>query len=629
VLGSPNFMPPEQAGAERGKVGRPSDVYALGGILYHLLTARAPFQADSLEHLITQVLHAEPVSPRLLNPSVPRDLETITLKCLEKEPSRRYQTARELADELGRALLRHEPIHARPITAPEKLWRWCRRKPVLALLIVLCTWSGLRGWRASSGNGAGPSTMPPLSGWNASQARQLYVATMNLVQAAWEQNHVSRCGSCWKKRHVPNAGSSGTTGSGKCISGADGASRTHRAGSGRGLFSGRAADCHRECRATPPRFGKGHGSRIGSVAYSPDGQRIITGGGAVRFSPHGEEVDFTVGDDNAAKVWDAGSGGDVLTLEGHSGAVSSVDFSADGQWVVSGSFDGTARVWDVRTGQVISTARGHGAPIRAVAFLPDGKRFVTGSFDGTATVREAASGKELLSLGGHADRHTDRIYSVAVSSDGHWIATGSWDSTVRLWEAASGRYVSTFRGQSEAVYAVAFSRDSRRIVIGSRDGVANIWNAESQLTMVHLKQEGPIWSAAFSHDGRRIVTGSHGLSATVWDATTGEKQMPLNGHTAHIHAAVFSPDNSRILTGSADYTAKLWDSTSGKELLTFRGHKDWVFSAAFSPDGQRIVTGSGDGTVKVWEAATRDQVEKWHEEERTAAAVESAPGKPR
>ena len=101
VLGSPNFMPPEQAGGGRGKVGRPSDVYALGGILYHLLTARAPFQADSLEHLITQVLHAEPVSPRLLNPSIPRDLETITLKCLEKEPSRRYQTAQELADELG------------------------------------------------------------------------------------------------------------------------------------------------------------------------------------------------------------------------------------------------------------------------------------------------------------------------------------------------------------------------------------------------------------------------------------------------------------------------------------------------------------------------------------------------
>jgi WD40 repeat protein len=145
----------------------------------------------------------------------------------------------------------------------------------------------------------------------------------------------------------------------------------------------------------------------------------------------------------------------------------------------------------------------------------------------------------------------------------------------------------------------------------------------------HKQQRGPIWSAAFSHNDRRIVTGSHGLSATVWDATTGENQMTLSGHTAHIHAAVFSPDDSRILTGSADHTAKLWDSTTGKELLTFRGHTGSVFSATFSPDGQRIVTGSEDGTVKVWEAATRAQVAKWHEEERTAATVGPAPGNPR
>ena len=135
VLGSPNFMPPEQAGVKGGKVGRPSDVYALGGILYYLLTARAPFQADSLEHTISQVLNAEPVSPRLLNPSIPRDLETITLKCLEKEPSRRYQTAAALAEELGR-FLRNEPILARPISATGRTIRWARRKPAVAALSI-------------------------------------------------------------------------------------------------------------------------------------------------------------------------------------------------------------------------------------------------------------------------------------------------------------------------------------------------------------------------------------------------------------------------------------------------------------------------------------------------------------
>src|SRR5687767_2406011 len=191
VLGSPNFMPPEQAGGKRGKVGPPSDVYALGGILYYLLTARAPFQADSLEHTLAQVLNAEPVSPRLLNPSIPRDLETITLKCLEKEPSRRYQTAKELADELGR-VLRHEPIQARAVNAPEKLWRWCRRKPALASAVgfaaaalmvglVATTWQWHRAERHAESE-----RQARIAG-----QRQLYVANMNVAQHRWEQNHVS------------------------------------------------------------------------------------------------------------------------------------------------------------------------------------------------------------------------------------------------------------------------------------------------------------------------------------------------------------------------------------------------------------------------------------------------------
>src|SRR5438309_6695838 len=133
MLGSPNFMPPEQASSQHGKVGRHSDVYGLGGILYHLLTARPPFQAESFESVINQVLNAEPVSPRLLNSSVPPDLETICIKCLQKEPSARYQSAQELANELN-LFLRHEPIHARPITRFEKAWRWCRRKPAIASL---------------------------------------------------------------------------------------------------------------------------------------------------------------------------------------------------------------------------------------------------------------------------------------------------------------------------------------------------------------------------------------------------------------------------------------------------------------------------------------------------------------
>src|SRR5262245_40992056 len=184
VLGSPHFMPPEQAGAG-GKVGRASDVFGLGGILYFLLTARPPFQGETMEATIEQVLHAEPVSPRLLNVMAPLDLETICLKCLEKAPDRRYQTAQELGEELGR-FIRDEPILARPVSQGEKVWRWCRRKPLvaslsattLALLISVAIGS--------------PIALFKINQQRASAVEQRKLADMQLALQAWEEGDLLR-----------------------------------------------------------------------------------------------------------------------------------------------------------------------------------------------------------------------------------------------------------------------------------------------------------------------------------------------------------------------------------------------------------------------------------------------------
>ncbi len=177
VLGSPNFMAPEQAQGRQNDVGPPSDVYSIGALLYHLLSGRPPFQAAILTEVLRQVVTTEPAPPRLLNPSLPRDLETICLKCLEKDITRRYSTAQALAGDLGH-FLRGEPILARPVGHVAKAAKWCRRNPRLASAVGVAILSLLLGFAGVA------------SQWRRSEAHRRraeadeYVLSINVAQQA-------------------------------------------------------------------------------------------------------------------------------------------------------------------------------------------------------------------------------------------------------------------------------------------------------------------------------------------------------------------------------------------------------------------------------------------------------------
>ena len=295
-----------------------------------------------------------------------------------------------------------------------------------------------------------------------------------------------------------------------------------------------------------------------------------------------------------------------ISLQDHTSAVYSVAFSPDGRRIVSGSLDKTLRFWDFSSGQPNGwPLRGHSSWVSSVAFSPDGRRIVSGSGDNSLRLWDASSGEQ---LGPPLQGHTGGLVSVAFSPDGRRIVSGSADKTLRLWDAISGKPLGPpLQGHSSWVSSVAFSPNGRRIASCSFDKTLRLWNASSgkQLGPPLQGHTAEVISVAFSPDGRRIVSGSADKTLRLWDASSG-KQLgpPLQGHIDSVYSVAFSPDGRRIVSGSLDKTLRLWDASSGKQLgPPLQGHTDAVWSVAFSPDGRHIVSGSYDGSLRLWDAS--------------------------
>jgi WD40 repeat protein len=593
VMGTPAYMSPEQARGDTREVTTAADVYAVGAVLYEMLTGAPPFAGGTSLETIRQVLEQEPRRPSASNPRIDRDLETICLKCLEKDPGKRYSSAAGLAADLER-WLRQEPIMARRSSSRERLWKWVRRRPATAalgtvaclLMVIVAIGSPIAAWRINRAR--------QLAQTREVQARRAtYVASMNLVQQAWEQSKVGRVRQIlqdtalspgrdfewyyWQgqthlelktlRGHLGPIGTVAFTPDGRFLTtSADATAKIWLAESGRELFTL-----------------QGHTALIWSGAFSPDGHWVATASW-----------------DGTAKIWDAASGQLRHTLKGHQGGVWAVTFSPDNQRIVTGGDDGTVRVWLTATGQELLTlCTNCGANF--AAFSPDGRRIVTVSDHTTATIREADSGRELLPLHGHKGP----IVAAAFSPDGRQLVTASYDGTARVWDAMDGRPLFTLDGHHGDLNSVAFSPDGQRIVTGSEDTTAKVWDAATGRELFTLRGHNAVVACvAFSADGRQIATGSVDLTAKIWDATGTSESITLKGHDGGVASVAFSADGQRIVSGGRDQTVRLWDVASGRLLLSIPYHSDWVRSVAYSPNGREIATGSDDGTIKLWEAAT-------------------------
>jgi WD40 repeat protein len=371
----------------------------------------------------------------------------------------------------------------------------------------------------------------------------------------------------------------------------------------------------------------GHPRGVSAIALSPDGGRLLSGGGAlvklwdvdtgreirtyaghrgavgsVAFSPDGRRA--ASGEDDRVKLWDVDSGREIRTffstgndgrIESH-GHIHSIAFSPDGRRLISAGMY-YVTLWDVDTGRQIRRFAGAGL-VHSVALSSDGRRVISGSRDTTLKLWDVDSGREILKFRGHSGR----VNSVSFSPDGHRVVSGSEDTTLKLWDVDSGREILTFKGHNKSVQAVAFAPDGRRVASASEDGTVKFWDVQSGHE-ARIFNEGDRWvmGVAFSRDGRRVIFNASS-AIKLKDAETGREIRSFTKYSEPVSAVAYSPDGRQVVSGGWGNNVTLWDAEGGRLIRTFAGHSNLngIGSVSFSPDGRRVVFSIRD-RIKLWD----------------------------
>ena len=610
ILGSPSYMPPEQIGmsgsqpkkghsekvelegpssetewshvataAPKAKVGRYSDVYGLGAILYHLLTGRPPFVGETLTATLHQVENAEPLSPRLLNPSVPVDLETICLKCLEKEPHRRYQTAQELAGELGH-FLDDKPIQARPASSAERFWRWCRRKPALAtlggvaMLLFLVVAIGA-----------------PVAVFRTNRSR----AEAELARAGAEQDRSeaerARSEAVWNLYTTDMKAASQAV-----RDGAVGYAREL-------LIRHRPKPGAVDLRGFEWRY-------LWKVTRQNEVVRTLAGlplGVDTYFSPRLEKVGDTLynaeyrlcelRNKSELRAWNI-TNWSPLELRLPSNPVYDRWFWRPEQQTALAADDAnrTLTLHRLPGFQKDRVLQLQGIATRC-AISPDCRLLAVCIEDGD---RQQLSIWDLLKNEKRTvlREYAARVVQLEFSKDGKVLAVSSADGAVGLWDVTTSQPLPGPRKSEAFKPFVRFAPSGNRLSFENPSGTLQVWDPVSGESS--LKDLGVIRFWGFSPDGELLAVISEDV-VRLFDLKSNRRVGELHGRQSGLTSLVFSPDGTLLATAGMDRTARLWDVKRERELATLGGHDDSVYGVAFSADGGRLVTIGANGVAKVWD----------------------------
>jgi WD40 repeat protein len=564
MLGTPSYMAPEQAASSSGQIGPGTDVYGLGAILYELLTGRPPFKAESALETLRQVRFVDPVSPSRLQPKLSRDLVTICLRCLEKEPPHRYASAQALAEDLQR-FLDGRPIKARPVGLGGRMVKWARRHPAVAALaagIGLAIALGFMGvtwqWREA------------VSARRTAEGR-LYFNRIALAHQAWQSHQVGQADRILDDCIPPQ-----------------------------GEEDKRSWEWNylrRLCRSAILTL-DGHKYTVTGLSFSPNGRLLASCSGEWRGQKPGE-----------VRVWNAETGEFVHEFRGHQFTVNAVAFASDNLLASSGS-DGTVRLWDVTRPNEAAIV----LPQEASAWLtlsPDGRHLAAGCADKAVRIWDAKTHTLLRTY----RRHPDNVFAVAYHPTERLIASGSRaGDVVRLWDPETGEDVRLLPWAAD-VRCIAFSADGQLLAAGSYDGSVKVWDMSRQDAepQTHRFNSGGVLSVVFSRDGRLAWCTTLGRIQIV-DPRSGECLQTIRGHDGGVCCVAFSPDGRRLATAGSDHRVLMWDTVAPQEVLVVRRDGGWNYDCAFSPDDKYIALAGGISqsrsgghkSVRLWDIENKD-----------------------
>ncbi len=580
-IGSPPYMPPEPA-----RKASPSwDIWSMGVILYELITGQLPFQAEDKVALQAKIRNEEPARPSRINPLVSRDLETICLKCLQKEPSRRYLTANDLADDLLRCA-HGEPIQAR---ASGTIEQWCyfwRRRPLKAVVAI---------------GAIGICVILVL--WRSQVIETRHSASVSSLRKGGEllDQKKSAEGLAWLAKSM----------------------REDPANTG---ASTRAANALFQRDYLIPATGLlAHDRKINVLAFSPDGSVLATGTSGLE-----------------ARLWDARTGRAISPPLKHSRLVSTLAFSPDGRWLVTGSADRLARIWNATNGLPYGVPFEHKDRVDFASFCSEDNRLLTVCHDGAVQLWDIAAHK---TIGNPIDHHAPVLKACGEASRGR-VVTVSQDGMIEAWSAASNSTVILSQEEASSPACVTLSPKSRfcvkvledgsvrlfdlaadqpidcdwkfpraveadalvdQLAIGSSDGSVHIVNLTTGRTLTNTDHLGhAVSTLAYATDRPLLAVGYDDGLVRMLDGQSGQDVVEQISHSAGVSALVLDGENKLLAVGYEDGNARIYNLRTRRLPQTLVQQKGSILALAVSRDAQRILTGGADGSVRLWD--TREGV---------------------